>query len=120
MTIRDRAVGDVTIIDLEGRVTLEDGADAFRETAQQLIRQGRLKLVLNLQKVPYIDSTTLGEIIRAYTTSTRKGGSLKLLNVTPHVHELLVITRLLSVFDLFDAEGEAVRSFGTPRVVPSP
>ena len=74
-----------------------------------------MKLVLNLREVAYIDSTALGEIIRAYTSVTRKGGTLKLLDVTTRVHELLVITRLLSVFDLFDAEAEAVKSFGVAR-----
>jgi anti-sigma B factor antagonist len=74
-----------------------------------------VKLVINFHGVSYIDSTALGEIIRAYTSVTRKGGTLKLLNVTARVHELLMITRLLSVFDLFDAEAEAVKSFGVAR-----
>ena len=73
------------------------------------------KVVLNLQQVPYIDSTALGEIIRTYTSVIRKGGSVKLLNVSSHVHQLMVVTRLLSVFDLFDSEADAVKSFGKPR-----
>ena len=113
--ITERKAGDVTIIDLEGRVTLEEGADEFRELTRSVIREGRIKLVINLEKVPYIDSTALGEIIRCYTTVTRLGGGLKLLGVTPHVHRLLVITRLLSIFDLFDEEHEAIKSFGKPR-----
>jgi len=120
MTISDRAVGDVTVIDLEGRVSLEDGADQLRDTTLRLIRDGRVKIVINLQKVPYIDSTALGEIIRTFTSTTRKGGSLKLLHVSAHVHQLLVITRLLSVFDVFDTEAEAVKSFGRrPDSLPS-
>ena len=115
MPITERTSGDVTIIDMEGRVTLEEGSDDFRELTRRVIREGRLKLVINLEKVPYIDSTALGEIIRCYTTLTRLGGGLKLLNVTPHVHRLLVITRLLSIFDLFDEEHEAIKSFGKPR-----
>jgi anti-anti-sigma factor len=115
MTLHERWIGDVTIIDIDGRVTVEDGADTFRDAVQQLVRQGRVKLVLNFHGAPYIDSTALGEIIRAYTSATRKGGTLKLLNVTARVHGLLVITRLLSVFDLFDAEAEAVKSFGVSR-----
>jgi anti-sigma B factor antagonist len=71
--------------------------------------------VLNFRDAPYIDSTALGEIVRAYTSATRKGGTLKLLGVTARVHELLMITKLLSVFDLFDAEAEAVKSFGMGR-----
>jgi len=114
MAITERKAGDVTIIDVEGRVTLEEGADEFRELTRTVIREGRIKLVINLEKVPYIDSTALGEIIRCYTTVTRLGGGLKLLAVAPHVHQLLVITRLLSIFDLFDAEAEAIKSFGKP------
>lgn len=115
MTLSERRIGDVTIIDIDGRMTVEDGADAFRDAVRQLVRQDRVQLVLNFQAAPYIDSTALGELVRAYTSATRKGGTLKLLNVTPRVHELLMITRLLSVFDLFDAEAEAVKSFGVAR-----
>ena len=115
MTLHERWIGDVTIIDIDGRITVQDGADLFRDAVRQLVRQGRVKLVLNFHDVSYIDSTALGEIIRAYTSVTRKGGALKLLNVTTRVHELLMITRLLSVFDLFDAEAEAVKSFGVAR-----
>ena len=116
MTLHERRIGDVTIIDIDGRITVQDGADIFRDGVRQLVRQGRVKLVLNFHDTSYIDSTALGEIIRAYTSVTRKGGTLKLLNVTARVHELLMITKLLSVFDLFDAEAEAVKSFGATRI----
>ena len=115
MTIGERSVGDVTVVDVGGRITIQEGADQFRDLTRDLIRQGRVKLVLNLREVPYIDSTALGEIIRSYTSVIRKGGSVKLLNVSAHVHQLFVMTRLLSVFDLFDSETEAVKSFGKPR-----
>ncbi len=115
MTLHERWIGDVTIIDLEGRMSVEDGAHGFRDAVRQLVRQDRVKLVLNFQATPYIDSTALGEVVRAYTSATRKGGTLKLLNVTPRVHDLLMITKLLPVFDLFDAEAEAVKSFGVAR-----
>jgi anti-sigma B factor antagonist len=115
MTLHERWIGDVTIIDIDGRMTVEDGADTFRDAVRQLLRQGRVKLVLNFHDASYIDSTALGEIICAYTSATRKGGTLKLLNVTTRIHELLIITKLLSVFDLFDAEAEAVKSFGVAR-----
>ena len=115
MTLHERAIGDVTIIDIAGRLTVEDGADAFRDLVRRLLRDGRVRLVLNFRDAPYIDSTALGEIVRAYTSATRKGGTLKLLNVTTRVHELLMITKLLTVFDLFDAEAEAVKSFGASR-----
>jgi anti-anti-sigma factor len=115
MTLRERVSGDVTIIDIGGRLTVEEGADAFRDLVRRLLRDGRVKLILNFRDAPYIDSTALGEIVRAYTSATRKGGTVKLLNVTARVHELLMITKLLSVFDLFDAEVEAVKSFGAAR-----
>src|SRR6266853_1554711 len=88
MTIGERAVGDVTVVDVSGRITIQEGADQFRDVTRELIRQGRVKIVLNLQDVPYIDSTALGEIIRTYTSVIRKGGSVKLLNTSPHVHQL--------------------------------
>ena len=115
MTIGERSIGEVTVVDISGRVTIQEGADQFRDVTRELIRQGRVKLVLNLRDVPYIDSTALGEIIRTYTSVIRKGGSVKLLNVTSHVHQLLVITRLLPIFDLFDSETEAVKGFGRKR-----
>ena len=115
MTITERSVGDVTIMDIEGRITVQDGADQFRDAVQQLVHRGRLKLVVNLAAVPYIDSTAMGQIVRAYTTATRLGGGFKLLHVTVRVREILVVTKLRSVFDLFDVENEAVDSFGGAR-----
>lgn len=115
MTLHERWIGDVTIVDIDGRITVDDGADTFRDAVRQLVRQGRVKLVLNFRGAPYIDSTALGGIIHAYTSVTRQGGTLKLLRITPRVHELLVITKLLSVFDLFDDEVEALKSFGVAR-----
>ena len=116
MTITERSVGDVTIMDIEGRITVQDGADQFRDAVWQLVHRGRLKLVVNLAAVPYIDSTAMGQIVRAYTTATRLGGGFKLLHVTVRVREILVVTKLRSVFDLFDVEKEAVDSFGGARV----
>ena len=116
MTLSDRQVGPVTILDIEGRITIDDGVDVFRAVARQMLALNRVRIILNLEGVTYIDSTALGEIIRAYISVTRKGGTLKLLNVPARVHELLMITRLLSVFDLFDAEAEAVKSFGVARI----
>jgi len=115
MTISDRTIGDITVIDIGGRITIDDGADLFRDRVRALLRDGRAKLILNFKDSSYIDSTALGEIVRSYTSATRKGGTLKLLRVPPRVHELLVVTKLLSVFDLFDEEAEAVKSFGVAR-----
>ena len=110
MTVHERTVGEVTIIDVDGRIT-DDGADTLRAAVQPLFRQDRVKIVFNLQGVPYIDTTALGEIIRAHVGATRRGGGLKLLHVTPRVHELLMITRLDSVFGQFDDEANALNSF---------
>ena len=115
MTLHERWIGEVTIMDIDGRIAVQDGADIFRDAVRQLVRRGRVKLVLNFHDASYIDSTALGEIIRAYTSATRDGGTLKLLNVPARVHELLMITKLLSVFDLFDGEAEALKSFGVAR-----
>jgi anti-anti-sigma factor len=116
MTINDRTIGDISIIDVSGRITIDDGADLFRDKVRGILRDGHAKLILNFRDASYIDSTALGEIVRSYTSAMRKGGTLKLLNVPPRVHELLVVTKLLSVFDLFDDETEAIRSFGVARV----
>jgi anti-sigma B factor antagonist len=114
MTINERSIGDVTILDIVGRITVQEGADKFRDAVRQLVRDERVKIVVNFKQATYIDSTALGEIIRSYTSVTRKGGSLKLLNVTDTIHQLLMITKLLTVFDLFDDEVEAAKSFGKP------
>jgi anti-sigma B factor antagonist len=115
MTLTTRDAGAVTVVDIAGRITVQEGADEFRDLARDLLDRDRARIVLNMRDVPYIDSTALGELIRTHTSATRHHGSLKLLNVSPHVHQLLVITNLLSVFDLFDSEADAVRSFGAPR-----
>jgi anti-anti-sigma factor len=113
VTIHERSVGEITVIDIDGRMTIEEGADVFRQTTRRLIALGRWRLVLNLQDTPYIDSTALGEIVQAYTTVTRKGGSLKLLHVPERVYRLLAITKLVRVFEVFEAETDAVQSFAT-------
>ena len=112
MHIHERAVGDVTIIDVNGRMTLGEGQELLRDKVNSLIQQGQKKLVLNLAEVPYIDSAGLGEIVRTYTTVSRQGGALKLLSLTKRIQDLLAITKLLTVFETFDGENEAVKSFG--------
>jgi anti-sigma B factor antagonist len=111
MHIEQRSVGDVTIIDLKGKMTLGEGDELLRDKVNSLVQQGMKKLVLNLAEVPYIDSAGLGEIVRSYTTVSRQGGQMKLLNLTKRIIDLLTITRLLTVFDTFDSENDAVRSF---------
>src|SRR5512137_2332038 len=112
MQIHQRSVGDVTIIDLQGKITLGEGDELLRDKVHSLIQQGHRKLVLNLAEVPYIDSAGLGEIVRTYTTVSREGGALKLLALTKRIQDLLAITKLLTVFETFDTEAEAVSSFG--------
>lgn len=111
MQIEQRSVGDVTIIDLKGKLTLGEGDELLRDKVNSLIQQGMKKLVLNLADVPYIDSAGLGEIVRTYTTVSRQGGQLKLLSLTKRITDLLSITKLLTVFETFDNEHDAVRSF---------
>jgi anti-sigma B factor antagonist len=116
MHIHDRLVGDVTIIDVNGRMTLGEGQELLRDKVNSLIQQGQKKLVLNLAEVPYIDSAGLGEIVRTYTTVSRQGGALKLLSLTKRIQDLLAITKLLTVFETFDTETDAVGSFGSKGV----
>ena len=111
MHIEERAAGDVTILDLKGRMTIGEGDELLRDKVNSLILQGKKKLVLNLEGVPYIDSAGLGEIVRTYTTVSRQSGSLKLANLTKRITDLLSITKLLTVFDTYDSEADAVRSF---------
>jgi len=111
MHIEERAVGDVTVLDLKGRVTLGEGDELLKDKVNSLINQGRRKLVLNLAEVPYIDSAGLGEIVRTYTTVSRQGGNLKLLSLTKRIADLLAITKLLTVFETFESEDDAVKSF---------
>lgn len=111
MQIDERSAGDVTVLDLKGRMTMGEGDELLKDKVNSLILQGRKKLVLNLADVPYVDSAGLGEIVRTYTTVTKQGGSLKLANLTKRITDLLSITKLLTVFDTYDSEADAVRSF---------
>ena len=117
MQIEERATGDVKLLDLKGRVTLGEGDELLKDKINSLLNQGHRKIVLNLADVPYIDSAGLGEIVRTYTTVSRQGGSLKLLNLTKRITDLLSITKLLTVFETFDSEDEAVRSFSASAKV---
>jgi anti-sigma B factor antagonist len=112
MDMTERSVGDVTIIDLSGTVTTTDGSDKIlTDKLRSLVQQNRKKLLLNLADVTYVDSTGLGAIVHSYATVKNQGGSLKLLNVTGRFRDLLSVTKLLTVFETFDQEGEAVKSF---------
>jgi anti-sigma B factor antagonist len=111
MHIEERSVEGVIVLDVTGKITLGDGDQLLKDKVNSLVNQGHTKILLNLAGVPYIDSAGLGEIVRTYTTVSRQGGSLKLLNLTKRITDLLSITKLLTVFETFDSESAAVRSF---------
>jgi anti-sigma B factor antagonist len=111
MQISERESGAVTILDLSGKVTLGDGDTLLKDKLHSLLHQGKKNVLLNLGDVSYVDSAGLGAIVAAYTTVTREGGALKLSNVTKKLQDLLSITKLLTVFETFDSEDEAVRSY---------
>ena len=117
MQIEERMVSDVVLLDLKGKITLGEGDELLKDKVNSLVNQGHKKIVLNLADVPYIDSAGLGEVVRTYTTVSRQGGSLKLLNLTKRITDLLSITKLLTVFETFDSENEAVRSFSASAKV---
>jgi len=106
-----RQVGDVTVIDASGRITLGEGSSAFRDLIRDLATQGHKKILLNLSDVTYIDSSGIGELVSGFTTVTNGGGQLKLLGLSNRVKDLLQITKLLTVFQVFEEEAEGVRSF---------
>src|ERR1700678_986356 len=111
MTFKVREVGGVTIVDLSGKITLGEGGLTLREEVHKLLDEGKKKIVLNLADVNYIDSSGLGELVSSYTSVKNSGGELKLLNLTSRVRDLLVITKLVTVFDVQDDEASAVSSF---------
>jgi anti-sigma B factor antagonist len=111
MKIDERAVEGVTILDLQGKMLIGEGDELLREKINQLVENGTERIVLNLAEVPYVDSAGLGEIVRCYTTVSRKNGKLKLLHLTKRIHDLLSITKLLTVFETYDTEEEAIKSF---------
>ena len=117
MQIEERVIGDVILLDLKGRITLGEGDELLKDKVNSLLNQGHKKVILNLADVPYIDSAGLGEVVRTYTTVSRQGGSLKLLNLTKRITDLLSITKLLTVFETFESESEAVRSFSASAKV---
>ncbi|HTA44282.1 MAG TPA: STAS domain-containing protein [Bryobacteraceae bacterium] len=106
-----RKVGDVTVIDSAGRITLGEGASSFRDTIRDLASKGEKKILVNLSEVSYIDSSGIGEMVSGFTTVTNHGGQLKLLGLSKRVKDLLQITKLYTVFEVFDDEAAAVRSF---------
>ena len=111
MDIKERVVGGVSILDLSGKVVLGEGDLQVKERIKDLLADGQRRILLNLAEVNYIDSAGLGSLISAYTTSKREGGNLKLVNLTKRIKDLLAITKLITVFETFDSEPEALASF---------
>ena len=112
MEIQERTIQGVVVLDLRGKLTIGEGDELLKERISNLIQQGHRNLLLNLEGVPYVDSAGLGEIVRTYTTVSRQGGKLKLVNLTKRITDLLAITKLLTVFETYESEDEAVNSFG--------
>lgn len=111
VTLSTRQVGDVTVIDAAGRITLGEGSSAFRDAIKDLVTKGDKKVLLNLGDVNYIDSSGIGELVSGFTTLSNAGGRLKLLNLTKRVQDLLQITKLYTVFEVFDVEAAGLASF---------
>jgi anti-sigma B factor antagonist len=111
MTVSERAVGSVTLLDIEGPLSLGEGADRLRDKVRSLLQQGQKQFVVNLAGVPYMDSGGLGELVQAFATTQKQGGTLKLMNTTRRLHDLLVITKLVTVFETYDDEAAALASF---------
>lgn len=111
MKIEERSVSGITVLDLKGKMLIGEGDEMLREKINSLVESGKNKVLLNLADVPYVDSAGLGEIVRCYTTVSRKDGKLKLLNLTKRIHDLLSITKLLTVFETYENEEDAVKSF---------
>ena len=111
MEITERVVDTVTILDLSGKLTIDEGAQLLKDKSESLVFQGRNQIIVNLAAVPYIDSGGLGQLVACYTTHAKAGGRLKLLSVNAKNYDLLSITKLVSVFDTFDTEREAIESY---------
>ena len=113
MEIEERTLENVVVLDLKGKLTIGEGDELLKEKINNVLQQGHKNLLLNLEDVPYVDSAGLGEIVRTYTTVSRQGGTLKLVNLTKRITALLAITKLLTVFDTFESEADAVSSFSS-------
>jgi len=111
MKIETRTVGDVHILDCSGKITLGEGTMSIRNAVRDTLKNGGKKILLNLGDVNYIDSSGIGELVSSFTTVSNQGGSLRLLNLTKKIQELLAITKLLTVFQVYDSEQAALSSF---------
>jgi anti-sigma B factor antagonist len=111
LNINERQAGDVTVLDMSGKITIGEGSVALRTAIRRLLEEGKKRILLNLAGVSYIDSSGIGELVSSYTAINKDGGQLKLLNLTQKLQDLLTITKLLTVFDVYESEAEALNSF---------
>ena len=111
LEIRERTVGDVVILDLTGKITIGEGSVQLHDAVGRLLEAGRNRIILNLGGVTYVDSSGIGELVSRYTTTKHSGGRLKLLNPTKKIKDLLMITKLLTVFEIYEDEQAALDSF---------
>ena len=111
ITITERQAGDVTVLDLNGKVTIGEGSVALRTAIRRVLGEGKNKILLNLGGVGYIDSSGIGELVSSFTAVNKEGGTLKLLNLTQKIQDLLAITKLLTVFDVYEDEAAALASY---------
>jgi anti-sigma B factor antagonist len=120
MNIEKRRMGNIAILDLQGKLTIDDGAEVLRDTVTSIVFQGDRKIVLNLAGVPYMDSGGLGELVRCSLIVQREKGAIKLVNLTSRITDLLTITKLLTIFDTFTSESAALESFSDQGVASAP
>ena len=111
MTIETRTTNGVTILDIHGKITIGEGSAEVRNTVRELLQSGKKNILLNMGDVSYVDSSGIGELVSSFTTVTNQGGQLKLLSLTKRLRELLAITKLLTVFDSFEDEAEAIADY---------
>jgi anti-sigma B factor antagonist len=111
MKIGKRKKDGVLILDLEGKILIGEGIDDLRNAINNSIKENETKLILNFDRVPYLDSTGLGEVVRSYTSVKKEGGTVKIINLTQKVQDLLSVTKLITVFEVFEEEDKAIASF---------
>jgi anti-sigma B factor antagonist len=116
MTVTERCIGGVTVLDIAGRIAVQDGAAQLNTRLRHALHQGHIQMVFNLEAVPYIDSTALGELVRTLITAWQMGGDLKLLHLGSRVRDLLAVAKLRPVFDVFDDQAAALASFGVAHI----
>jgi len=112
--ITEQLAGDVTILRLTGRLELDEGDIVFRNYVDKLVAEGRVRILLDLKNVTRIDSAGIGMLVSKFLSTRKNGGTMKLLHLTQHSDHLLDITRLTNIFEIFEDEAEALKSFGVP------